>query len=133
MAVDSIDHVAIPIVNIDAMRSFYEAFGFVWDASSAPQLYAITLGTQKLNFHSPSLWQNSKFTLRGPTAKPGCGDFCFVWKADQHRLLEKINQLDIRVIEGPVNRLGGAGVGSSVYVRDPDENLVEFICYEAVT
>ena len=133
MAVDSIDHVAIPIFNIDAMRLFYEAFGFVWDASSAPQLYAISLGTQKINLHSPSLWQNSKFTLRGPTAKPGCGDFCFVWKSDQHRLLEKIKQLDIHVIEGPVDRLGGDGVGSSVYVRDPDENLVEFICYEAVT
>ena len=112
------------------MRSFYEAFGFTWDTSNAPHLYAVTLGTQKLNFHSPSLWQNSKFTLRGPTAEPGCGDFCFVWGSDQHQLLEMINQLRIDVIEGPVERLGGAGIGSSIYVRDPDENLVEFICYE---
>lgn len=133
MAVDSIDHVAIPIFNIDAMRSFYEAFGFGWDASNAPHLYAVTLETQKLNFHSPSLWQNSKFTLRGPTAKPGCGDFCFVWGSDPNQLLETIKRLHIDVIEGPVPRLGGAGTGSSVYIRDPDENLIEFICYEAGT
>ncbi|MCY4130163.1 MAG: hypothetical protein OXG15_13105 [Gammaproteobacteria bacterium] len=129
MAVRSIDHVAIPIVNIDAMRSFYEAFGFDWDSSSAPHLYAVILGNQKLNFHAPSLWQNPKFALRGPTAKPGCGDFCFVWASDQHTLHKTIKQLDLEVIEGPVERLGGAGNGISVYVRDPDKNLVEFICY----
>ena len=120
---------AIPIVNIDAMRRFYEAFGFTWDASSAPHLYTVTLAEQKLNFHAPNLWQNAKFTLRGPTAEPGCGDFCFVWNSDTGELLETITQLQIEVIEGPVERLGGAGVGTSVYVRDPDKNLVEFISY----
>ena len=120
---------AIPIVNIEAMRKFYEAFGFTWDATRAPHLYAVILANQKLNFHAPTLWQNSKFTLRGPTAEPGCGDFCFVWKSDVDDLHRTIEQLQIEVIEGPVERLGGRGVGSSVYVRDPDENLVEFICY----
>ncbi|MCY3859881.1 MAG: hypothetical protein OXG25_13320 [Gammaproteobacteria bacterium] len=129
MAVRSIDHVAIPIVNIDEMRKFYEAFGFTWDESNAPHLYAVTLADQKLNFHAPQLWKNSRFTLRGPTAKPGCGDFCFVWQTDVDELLETIKQLRLEVIEGPVERLGGAGVGTSVYVRDPDENLVEFIWY----
>lgn len=131
MAVGSIDHVAIPIINIDAMRSFYEAFGFGWDDSNAPHLYAVTLQDQKLNFHAPSLWQNPKFTLRGPSANPGCGDFCFVWGSNQSELEKTIEQMNIDVIEGPVERLGGAGMGNSVYVRDPDKNLVEFICYSA--
>ena len=120
---------AIPIVNISAMRTFYEAFGFTWDTSSAPHLFAITLDNQKLNFHAPTLWQNSRFTLRGPTAEPGCGDFCFVWTSNANELHKTIERLQIDVIEGPVERLGGAGVGTSVYVRDPDENLVEFISY----
>lgn len=120
---------AIPIVNVDAMRTFYEAFGFTWDESSAPHLYAVTLADQKLNFHVPTLWRNSKFTLRGLTAAPGCGDFCFVWNSDEDELLEAIKQLQIEVIEGPVERVGGAGSGTSVYVRDPDKNLVEFIRY----
>ena len=132
MAVDTIDHVAIPIVNIDAMRSFYEAFGFGWDASNAPSLYAVTLTNQKLNFHAPSLWQNPRFTLRGPEAMPGCGDFCFVWKSSQQTLFEIIKRLDVEVIEGPVERSGGAGTGMSIYVRDPDHNLVEFICYPTI-
>ncbi len=129
MAVKSIDHVALPIIHIDAMRHFYEAFGFAWDESAAPHLYAVTLTEQKLNFHAPVLWENRNFTLRGPSAKPGCGDFCFRWEGGRSRLQSIFDRLKLVVIEGPVTRQGGAGSGTSFYVRDPDENLVEFICY----
>lgn len=129
MAVNSIDHVAIPIQDIDGMRTFYEAFGFRWDTSGAPHLYAVTLAGQKLNFHAPSLWRNLDFSLRAPSATPGCGDFCFRWHGDSGELHETIRSLDLQIIEGPVKRVGGAGIGSSVYVRDPDANLVEFIVY----
>lgn len=129
MAVTAIDHVAIPIVHVQAMREFYETFGFAWDDSLAPRLYAATLANQKLNFHDPTLWQNPEFTLRGPNAEPGCGDFCFKWDSGQQDLLTTVAHLGLQVVEGPVERVGGNGLGQSVYVRDPDENLVEFICY----
>ena len=130
MAVTAIDHVAVPIRNVAAMRAFYETFGFGWDATSAPHLYAVTLAKQKINFHDPSLWQNPKFTLRGPTATPGCGDFCFSWNGKLEELQQLLHELNLTVIEGPVERVGGAAVGTSVYVRDPDGNLVEFILYD---
>ena len=133
MAVTSIDHVAIPISNVDDMKTFYTTFGFEWDSSTAPHLFAVKLGSQKLNFHDPSLWQNPRFTLRGPAAQPGCGDFCFVWSDSQADLLARFAELGLSPIEGPVDRAGGAGTGSSIYVRDPDENLVEFICYRTQT
>ena len=130
MAVKSIDHVAIPIQDVEAMRRFYTHFGFQWDVSGAPRLYAATLAQQKLNFHAPSLWQNEKFTLRAPNAKVGCGDFCLVWEGDLTNLLQHLNLLKIQPELGPVPRQGGSGQGQSVYVRDPDKNLVEFILYE---
>lgn len=129
MPVKSIDHVAIPMEHIDAMRRFYESFGFKWDTSGAPYLYAVTLGSQKINLHAKSLWENSKFTLRAPTARVGCGDFCFVWEGSKNDLIEKIQELNLTIEEGPVERQGGAGSGESTYVRDPDRNLVEFIVY----
>lgn len=129
MPVNSIDHVAIPIEQIDAMKRFYEKFGFYWDATSAPLLYAVTLGTQKINLHAKPLWENPNFTLRAPMARVGCGDFCFVWEGTKHELVETIRELDLSIEEGPVERLGGAGSGESIYVRDPDQNLVEFIVY----
>ena len=112
------------------MRAFYEALGFRWDATNAPQLYAAKLADQKLNFHDPVLWENPRFTLRGPHAQPGCGDFCFVWKDQLDTLMDLLSTNQIEIELGPVERVGGAGMGRSIYVRDPDNNLIEFINYD---
>ena len=129
MAVKSIDHVAIPIENIVEMRQFYEHFGLKWDSSGEPLLFAVTLDSQKINFHARKLWENARFTLRAPNAQVGCGDFCFVWEGEHRVLTQKIAELDIEIETGPVERQGGKGQGISFYVRDPDNNLVEFISY----
>jgi catechol 2,3-dioxygenase-like lactoylglutathione lyase family enzyme len=129
----SIDHAAIPIARVDEMLALYRALGFVVDESRAPVFYSVHLADQKINFHGPSLWQSGKFSLRGPTAEPGCGDFCFVWEGSVEQVLALLEDAGATVIEGPVDRDGGREegrcVGSSVYIRDPDENLLEFICY----
>lgn len=130
MAVTSIDHVAVPIQRVEAMRKFYELFGFTWDNTNAPHLYAVQLGGQKLNFHDPSLWQNARFTLRASKASPGCADLCFVWTGDSQVLVELLQANEVPIEVGPVQREGGAGQGTSVYVRDPDNNLIEFINYD---
>jgi catechol 2,3-dioxygenase-like lactoylglutathione lyase family enzyme len=132
MTIRSFDHVAIPIQNIDAMLSFYRALGFrIRD--NGPR-YSVHFGDQKINFHSPQVWQNERFTLRGPTAKPGCGDFCFVWEGTAESLHALLSQAGAKIIEGPVERMGGRrggdAKGASLYVRDPDANLLEFIIYE---
>ena len=129
MTVSNIDHVAVPVENVDAMLDFYKLFGFKVDTSSAPLLFGVYTETQKLNFHAPELWQNQRFTLRGPQAKPGCGDFCFHWVADLDSLRNLLRTNSIIIEEGPVSRVGGQGPGTSIYVRDPDGNLVEFILY----
>ena len=133
MTIASIDHVAVPIMKVDEVLSFYESLGFRIDSSFAPRLYSAHLGQQKINFHDPALWNDSKFTLRGPEAKPGCGDFCFVWSGSVSSLEQALQNKSIETIHGPVERQGGRSFGSSVgesyYVRDPDQNLVEFIVY----
>ena len=129
MNVSSIDHVAIPIGNVPEMLAFYQQFGFKVDRTMAPRLYAVSLRDQKINFHDPTLWQNPRFTLRAPNARPGCGDFCFVWRGGENSLRETIRGANLAIEVGPTERIGGAGTGTSYYVRDPDENLVEFIVY----
>lgn len=133
MSVSSYDHVAIPIQNVEEMLAFYDALGFTIDRSSSPRIYSAHLDEQKINFHDPSLWQNSRFQLKGPKAVPGCGDFCFVWDDSEQSLLERLASLNIEIIEGPVARLGGRNggqeTGTSYYLRDPDGNLIELICY----
>ncbi|MYJ75136.1 MAG: hypothetical protein F4089_08545 [Gammaproteobacteria bacterium] len=132
MSVAGFDHAAIPIANVDAMLRFYGELGFDVKAVQPPLFYSVVFGANKINFHGPEAWRSPKFTLRGPTAEPGCGDFCFVWDAAAGELAEMLARLDVPVVEGPVDRIGGRGqTGRSTYIRDPDGNLLEFIVYPA--
>ena len=129
--VASFDHVALPMQDAEKMAVFYRELGF--RTESSPQLFTIFFGEQKVHFHMPALWQRQNFTLRGPTARPGCGDLCFVWDGTSEALKATLNRAGATVIEGPVprpgGRNGGTATGTSVYVRDPDGNLLEFMIY----
>ncbi len=140
MAIESFDHVAIPSADPGPLIEFYRRLGFTpvgeeaWRAGRAP-FVALALGDVKLNVHAPALWQNERFTLRGPTAQPGCGDLCFVWSGTVEEATALIAAAGGELIEGPVERVGGraggTATGRSVYTRDPDGNLVELIAYES--
>ena len=132
MSIRSFDHVAIPIQNTDAMLSFYRALGF--GVKERNQFYSVHFGDNKINFHGPERWQSGKFTLRGPAALPGCGDFCFVWEGTVESLKTTLDQAGAKIIEGPIQRQGGRNNGrangTSFYFRDPDSNLLEFMIYK---
>ncbi len=133
MSVRRLDHVALPVSDMEPMVAFYVALGFSVDDSMAPLLISVCSGDMKLNLHQPRLWQSDKFDLRGPTAVPGCGDICLVWDDTEESLVSVLDAAGAPVIEGPVPRVGGKDTGSTTgtsrYVRDPDGNLVEFIIY----
>jgi len=138
MTVARFDHVAIPTAKPEQMLRFYRAIGFSvpspeqWLAQGVP-FFSIQFGDNKINVHAPQLWQSGSFTLRGPTAQPGCGDFCFVWDGTLEELEAKLRAAGAAIEEGPVERIGGRDAGRakgmSVYTRDPDSNLLEFIVY----
>jgi catechol 2,3-dioxygenase-like lactoylglutathione lyase family enzyme len=138
MTVSGFDHVAMPVERTEAMIAFYKRLGFpilgedAWRSGTRPFL-AIQVGENKINVHPPELWSRTEFTLRGPAARPGCGDFCFVWDGDLAALQAMLTAAGAPIEAGPVPREGGRGggtrVGTSMYTRDPDGNLLEFIIY----
>ena len=125
------DHVAVPMRDAERMVAFYRALGFHVNEGEA--ICSVHVGDHKINFHRPSLWQRKTFALKAPGAMPPCGDFCFVWEGSMTALRRTLNAAGAPIIEGPSERQGGRdggrATGTSVYVRDPDQNLVEFIVY----
>jgi catechol 2,3-dioxygenase-like lactoylglutathione lyase family enzyme len=122
------DHVALPMQNVDAMLAFYRALGF--QVNEGAQVCSVHFGQNMINFHRPALWQSGTFTLRAAAAKPPCGDLCFVFDGTPAALRALIEKVGAAVETGPVNRQGGRQTtGSSTYIRDPDQNLLEFIIY----
>jgi catechol 2,3-dioxygenase-like lactoylglutathione lyase family enzyme len=135
MAVSGIDHIALPTANGERFLAFYKSVGFTspdevdWREGRSP-IFSIACGDNKINVHPDGFVAN----LRGPAAVPGCGDLCFVWSGSLVELQEMLDRVGVVPIKGPVDRVGGRAAGTadgvSVYVRDPDDNLVEFICYD---
>jgi catechol 2,3-dioxygenase-like lactoylglutathione lyase family enzyme len=141
MAVTGIDHIALPTEDAERLASFYSRVGFVlhgldeWRAGRS-KIFSIACGNQKINVHPETLTplRGHPAYLRGDTAEAGCGDLCVVWEGGVDALLAMLAREGIRTIDGPVPRFGGRNcgttVGVSVYVRDPDRNLLEFISYD---
>jgi len=122
------DHVSLPLQDTEAMVAFYRALGL--DVAELPHVVSVYVGDQMINFHRPSTWQRDGFTLRAPAATPPCGDLCFVWDGSPDSLVARLASVGAEIIEGPVDREGGRRASaSSIYVRDPDGNLLEFMIY----
>ena len=125
------DHIALPMQNVEKMLAFYQALGAAVIEEVPSVLHSAYLGNNKINLHMPKAWQSPKFDLRGPAAKPGCGDLCLVWDGTLTALRSLLTNIGADIIEGPCERRGGRNqTGTSVYIRDPDSNLIEFIIYD---
>lgn len=125
------DHVAMPVGDIERSVEFYQRVLGVkpigleeWRAGKG-RVVAISFGRQKFNLHPP----DNKITLKAAHPRIGGGDYCFVWPGTSQSAVEHLNGLGIDIVEGPSTRIGGRGRGTSVYFRDPDNNLLELISY----
>lgn len=134
MPTAGIDHIAMPTANAERLVAFYKKLGFPinneeeWRAGNVPT-FSIQVGDSKINVHP----EGHTASLRGPTAVPGCTDICFVWDGTVEECQKMLAEAGAEVIRGPVQRAGGRGRGTtpslSLYLRDPDDNLLEFMTY----
>ncbi len=128
MSIAGFDHVSLPLRDAAAMATFYGGLGL--DVDETEHLVVVHLGQQMINFHREAMWTRADFTLRAPAAVPPCGDFCVVWDGSADELDALLFSAGVAVEEGPVPRRGARGVdATSIYVRDPDGNLVELMRY----
>ena len=134
MSTVGFDHIAMPTANAERLIEFYKRLGFTindeaaWRAGQVG-IFSIQVGDSKINVHP----EGYTATLRGPTAVPGCADLCFVWDGTAEECQQMLAAAGVAVIRGPGPRKGARAGGGlpavSLYARDPDQNLLEWMIY----
>ena len=121
----SLDHVVIAVSDWEVSNAFYR------DVMRAEVVqrgagYAYRFGVQQLNVHGPGL---DPEPVARDRVRPGNSDLCFVWEGPIDDAVAHLRASGVEIELGPVPRRGARGDGLSVYFRDPDGSLLEFIAY----
>jgi catechol 2,3-dioxygenase-like lactoylglutathione lyase family enzyme len=122
--IDHIDHIVLTTRDKQACIRFYtEVLGMQMSTFRTPteERFAFKFGSQKINVHE---W-GKEFSPRAHVAAPGTLDLCFIASMPLEEVIRKLTSSKIQILEGPVAKTGATGPIRSVYVRDPDLNLVE--------
>ena len=126
--IDHIDHFVLTVASIDATCDFYtRVLGMRVQRfeSMGTARVALTFGNQKINLHQADAVPDPN--VLKPT--PGSADFCLITKTPMEEVRAHLAREKVAVILGPVQRTGATGKIFSVYVRDPELNLVEIANY----
>ncbi|KAJ5539300.1 hypothetical protein N7513_007632 [Penicillium frequentans] len=132
-AVKSLDHLVLTVRSIPDTVAFYTTHlgmrheVFASPANPAVQRNALIFGSQKINLHQ----SGKEFEPKAQNVMPGSADLCFLTDENAEKVLQAFKDAKIEVLEGAkiVDRTGAAGKLRSVYVRDPDGNLIEVSNY----
>jgi catechol 2,3-dioxygenase-like lactoylglutathione lyase family enzyme len=88
--------------------------------------FAYRFGDQQLNVHGPGV---EPHPVAADPVRPGNSDLCFLWEGPIGEAVEHLRRHGVEIEEGPSERPGARGQGTSVYFRDPDGSLLELISY----
>ena len=123
--IDHLDHLVLTTTNPQACIDFYiRVLGMEQESFGAGRI-AFRFGNQKINLHV----KGAEFEPKAHLPVPGALDLCFIADRPLDRVIEHLSSLGVRIIEGPVARTGAVGKIRSVYLRDPDLNLIEIAEY----
>lgn len=125
MNIDRLDHFVLTVRDLEATCEFYASVLGMKVATFGNNRTALKFGNQKINLHQAG----KEFEPKAFNPTPGSGDFCFITEIPLQQVVDRIKSLGIEIIEGPVKRTGAVGPIASIYLRDPDGNLVEISNY----
>ena len=122
----SIDHIVLTVKDMDKTILFYrDVLGMTlqsfYPEGATEKRYSLNFGNQKINLHQ----SDSPFNPHADKPLPGSTDICFLSSVSLDKWKSIFIKNDIIVEEGPVQRTGATGNILSLYVRDPDMNLIE--------
>jgi catechol 2,3-dioxygenase-like lactoylglutathione lyase family enzyme len=121
MSIASLDHMVLYCTDVDASIAFYVRTLGMDAVTFGGGRRALAFGRQKINLHQ----SGREFVPHAATPARGAGDFCLITTVPLDDVIARLNALGVPIVEGPVAKTGAVAPLRSVYVRDPDGNLVE--------
>ena len=121
VALTRLDHLVLTVRDIEATCAFYErVLGMRRETFGAGRV-ALHFGRQKINLHPAG----REFEPKAASPTPGSADLCFLTETPIAEVMAHLEACGVAIEEGPVARTGAEGPITSVYLRDPDGNLIE--------
>ncbi|CAI4284086.1 CQI_4a_G0005090.mRNA.1.CDS.1 [Saccharomyces cerevisiae] len=121
MNIVGLDHLVLTVASIRRSCAFYKRVLGFDVISFGNNRKALTFGSQKINLHEVG----KEFEPKAQKPTAGSADLCFISEEPLNNLVTHLESLDVPIEEGPVIRTGAVGSILSVYIRDPDGNLIE--------
>jgi len=126
MPIERLDHLVLTVRDIAATARFYSDVLGLRVETFGDGRTALHFGQSKINLHQ----SGQELEPKAAIAIPGSADICLVATEPIEEIAASLDRAGVRLIEGPVERTGALGAMMSVYLRDPDGNLVEISHYD---
>lgn len=124
--IKTLDHLVLTVKDIEKTVEFYtKVLGMKKEIFKETRV-ALKYGNQKINLHQ----LGNEFEPKAKNVKDGSADLCFIIDVPLEKAIEHIHSLGIKIEEGIVQRTGANGNIDSIYIRDPDLNLIELSNYK---
>ena len=125
MKISHLDHLVLTVADIEISCQFYQSALNFEVITFGENRNALQFGSQKINLHQVG----KEFEPKALRPTSGSADLCFIAETPLKDVIAHLHALNIEIVEGPIERTGAIGKILSIYLRDPDQNLIEISNY----
>lgn len=125
MRIDRLDHLVLTVTDLETTVDFYSRVLGMEPVTFGQGRRALVFGRSKINLHEAG----HEFEPKAAQAVPGSADLCLISAVPLEQVVAELVRHNVEIKEGPVRRTGALGEIDSVYLRDPDRNLIEISVY----
>jgi len=126
ITIANIDHFVLTVRSIETTCEFYKNVLGMTVETFGENRKALRFGSQKINLHETG----KEFEPNAFKAVAGSGDFCLIAETSIDDVMDQLIALNVEIEDGPITRTGANGQIRSIYIRDPDQNLIEISNYQ---
>lgn len=125
VTISHLDHLVLTVADVERSVEFYQRVLGMTPSVFGAGRCALHFGDSKINLHRAG----QEIAPHAARPMPGSADLCLIAATPLPQVIERLRAQDVAIIEGPITRTGARGELTSVYLRDPDGNLIEISNY----